>query len=90
MRGPQPNSSIFVRLRRRRDSRSLHEKVIALREIHCFARRRAVISRRRLQISSHFQQMCANGIYAVVFGHSRIGLKAVQQAQTLWRAMHHR
>ena len=68
----------------------MNQKVIALRDIHCFARSRAVVSHRSLQIASHFQEVCANGIHAVVFGDSRVALERVQQIQTLFRAMHHR
>jgi hypothetical protein len=53
-------------------ARSLHQKVIALREIHGFTRRRAVISGRCGRIASHFQQMCANGIHPVVFSNSPV------------------
>jgi len=39
--------------------------------------------------ASHFEEMCANGIHAVMVSNSPVPVKLIQQMQTLFRATHH-
>jgi hypothetical protein len=62
-----------------RESRSLREKVIALREAASLAGGRPVVRHGSLAVSSEFQQMCLNSGQTVMIRNAGVCSERVQQ-----------